>query len=79
VVRPNQIISSDISQKKLTFIMFARNEQTVKRRVVLLNFPSKLRDTVMGSFSPDDAVDDVEQITSGTVNRYAVTVNTEEV
>lgn len=71
MVRPNQILSR--SGKELTFIMFARSESQVKRRVVALNFPGKY---LMSGLSTD-AVTNVEVISEGGVNRYAVTVDIE--
>lgn len=75
MVRPNQIISSDIKNGKLTFIMFARDESTVKRRVALLNFPGKFIMNLGNSSYVDQVVDNVELVSEGMVNRYAVTLN----
>lgn len=73
MVRPNQIIASNIQNGELTFIMFARTEEQVKRRVLLLNFPSL---GLQALTNPDDFVTNVQLVTEGMVNRYAVTVNT---
>lgn len=76
MVRPNQIISSDIDKGELTFIMFAMSEPQIKRRVVALNFPGfYLRSTLKGD-TPTDIVKDVRVVSSGMVNRYAVTIDT---
>lgn len=76
MVRPNQIIQREGSE--LTFLMFARSENQVSRRVVMLNFPGVyLRKVVLGDVAIGDLVTEVEKITEGTVNRYAVTLDTE--
>lgn len=79
MVRPNQIVDFSIEDKTATFLMFAMSENVVKRRVILLNFPSKIRDIVLGEMAPDDFITDVELVTSGVVNRYAVTVDLGEI
>lgn len=78
MVRPNQIIQSDIENGTLTFIMFARSEEQVARRVLLLNFPGKgLKALIEGR--KDEIVKDVQLLTEAMVNRYAVTLNTGEI
>lgn len=76
MVRPNQIIQSNLEDGELTFLMFARSVKQVKRRVLYLNFPSTIRSTILGDEDVDDFIKRVEVVTTGTVNRYAVTVNT---
>ena len=73
MVRPNQIIDSDVENKQLTFIMFARSEEAVKRRVLFLNFPGK---ALMSGFDTS-AISEVEVVSEGLVTRYAVTVDLE--
>lgn len=77
MVRPNQIIKSNLDNGELTFLMFARSESQVKRRVLLINFPSVAADLLMSDASVDDYISNVRQVTSGRVNRYAVTVDTD--
>lgn len=79
MVRPNQIIESDVENGELTFILFARNEEQVKRRVLWINFPQTIRRTLFGDESVDDFVKRVQQVTTGKVNRYAVTIDTRKV
>lgn len=76
MVRPNQIIESNIEENELTFIMFARTEKQVKRRVLLLNFPSLGLQAIK---NPDKFVKRIQLVTEGMVNRWAVTVDTERV
>lgn len=71
MVRPNQIIQR--SGTELTFIMFARSEKAVARRVLLLNFPGK----AIKSGLDDRAVEEVEVLSEGMVSRYAVTIDIE--
>lgn len=73
MVRPNQIISS--TSNTLTFLMFARSEPQVKRRVLLLNFPGKMIPAVLKREDLDQYIRNVELATEGMVNRYKVTVN----
>lgn len=54
--------------------MFARSESQVNRRVVALNFPGKYLTSGLST----DAVTNTEIISEGMVNRYAVTVDVEE-
>lgn len=78
MVRPNQIIDSNIETGELTFIMFAMTEEQVARRVLLMNFPFKgMRVLMQGR--KDEVVEDVEIFKEGIVNRYAVTLNTREI
>ena len=80
MVRPNQIIRSDLDSGELTFLMFARSPEQVKRRVLFINFPSTIRRTMFGGDEEvDDFITEVRQVTEGTVNRYAVTINTTEI
>lgn len=74
MVRPNQIIESDVEKKQLTFIMFARSEEQVKRRVLFLNFPGK----AIRSGLDTSPITNVEVVSEGMVKRYAVTVNLAE-
>jgi hypothetical protein len=74
MVRPNQIINSNIDGGELTFIMFAQSEKQVKRRVVLINFPMRISSIVFGDKTADDYVTETKLISEGNVNRYAVTV-----
>jgi len=76
MVRPNQIIAS--TDTTLTFLMFARSEKQVKRRVMLLNFPG-LAIQLLKRGSLDQYVEGVELVTEGIVNRYEVTVDIEAV
>lgn len=78
MVRPNQIISSDSEEGTLTFIMFARSEDMVKRRVLFLNFPRSAPRVLLGSKEVDDFVEEVQPVTEGMVNRYAVTLNVKD-
>lgn len=77
MVRPNQIVEFSTDEKTATFLMFARSEKTVKRRVLLLNFPSLLPTVLMDG--TDEFVENVQLITSGRVNRYAVKVDLNQV
>lgn len=79
MVRPNQIIRSDTARGRLTFLMFAQSEEQVKRRVVFTNFPKTVITTRTGETSIDDIVENVELVSDGVTNRYAVTVNTNEI
>jgi len=79
MVRPNQIIRSDTARGRLTFLMFAQSEAQVKRRVVFTNFPKTVITTRTGETSIDDIVENVELVSDGVTNRYAVTVNTNEI
>lgn len=74
MVRPNQIIKS--GDNELTFLMFARSENAVKRRVLFINFPPKVVDVVLGDETVDQHISNVELATEGRVNRYKVTVDT---
>lgn len=76
MVRPNQIISSDLEVGQFTFAMFARSESQVKRRVLLLNFPGIfVMETVLGDQQVDEFITNVRLISTGAVNRYAVAVD----
>lgn len=76
MVRPNQIIQSDPEEGRLTFIMFARSERMVKRRVMALNFPGEFPSLVLGEKDVDDVVVDVTLLNDGVLtNRYAVSVD----
>lgn len=74
MVRPNQIIERD--GDKLTFLMFARSEPQVKRRVLALNFPMAYFKRLFISSETTKPVTEVRQFTEGTVNRYEVVVDT---
>lgn len=74
MVRPNQIIDSDVENGKLIFIMFARSEEAVKRRVLFLNFPGQF----IKSGLDTSAVTEVQLMIEGNINRYAVTVEPAE-
>lgn len=76
MVRPNQIVEFE-PQESITFLMFARNEETVKRRVLWLNFPSTIRKTLLGDAEVDDFVENVQLQTGGMVNRYTVELSLE--
>lgn len=76
MVRPNQIIKS--TDTTLTFLMFARSNQQVKRRVLLLNFPGKAVRLILQD-DIDNVIENVSIRTEGAVNRYNVTVNTDEI
>jgi len=75
MVRPNQIISSDVEKGTLTFIMFAMTEEQVARRVLLMNFPVKGVKALLEG-RKDEIVENVEVFKEGMINRYAVTLNT---
>ena len=77
MVRPNQIIERN--GKELTFLMFARSEEQVKRRVVALNFPTHYLSTFFSDASATEIVNNVELMTEGSVNRYAVTIDTADI
>lgn len=79
MVRPNQVIRSDPARGRFTFIMFAQTEGQVKRRVVFANYPKTIITTRIGDTSIDDIVENVELVSDGVANRYAVTVNTNEI
>jgi len=80
MVRPNQIIESDLESGALTFLMFARSPEQVKRRVLFINFPQTIRRVTLGGEEEvDDFISKVQTVTTGTVNRYAVTVNTDKI
>lgn len=79
MVRPNQIVRFEPDKGEVTFLMFAMSEKTVKRRVLFLNFPSTISDVLFGDMSVDDFIKEVELVTEGMVNRYAVTVDTSAV
>lgn len=73
MVRPNQII--DATTESFTFIMFARNESTVKRRVLILNFPSVFIPKTLIREDLDKYINSVEIMTEGEIKRYAVEVD----
>lgn len=75
MVRPNQVISSNLDQNELTFIMFAQSEQQVKRRVLFLNFPSVIIPVMLGDAEIDDFIAQIQLVTEGMVNRWAVTID----
>jgi len=78
MVRPNQIIKSDVEKGTLTFIMFARSEEQVSRRVLLMNFPvNGFKALIQGR--KDEIVENIQLFNEGIVNRYAVTINTREI
>lgn len=78
MVRPNQIVSKDESE--LSFIMFARSEDQVKRRVLMLNFPyAYFSDILMGDLETSDVITKVELLMESNVNRYVVTVDVDEI
>jgi len=79
MVRPNQLVNLDTERKQATFLMFARSDGTVKRRTLLINFPSKIIDITLGGKTPSDFVSDVTKVTEGKVNRYAVTIDLNEI
>jgi len=74
MVRPNQIVEFRPESGQIGFLMFARNERVVKRRVVFINFPSVIPDVLIGGKTVDDYVSGVTLVTKGRVNRYKVTV-----
>jgi len=75
MVRPNQVIASDTSAGTLTFIMFGRSPAQAEKRVLALNFPGKYARMRLEGSDPTQYVEGVKQVTSGMVNRYAVTIN----
>lgn len=75
MVRPNQIIDSDVRNSTLTFIMFARDEEVAERRVLLANFPGKFIGNMLGGGEMKQKVSRTELVSEGLVNRYAVTVS----
>lgn len=77
MVRPNQIVET--GDGTLTFLMFARSESQVKRRVLLLNFPRAYTQKVINREPLDKYVTKTELVTEGRVNRYKVTVDLTEV
>lgn len=76
MVRPNQIIERNGTE--FTFLMFARSEGVVERRVLLINYPGKTINRFLSGEDLGEVVVNTELITEGRVNRYAVTVNTEK-
>lgn len=77
MVRPNQIIQA--TEDTFTFLMFARSESQVKRRVLLLNFPGKILPAILRGDDLDRFITEVTLQTEGIVNRYRVTVDLEEI
>jgi len=76
MVRPNQIIEREGTE--FTFLMFARSEGVVERRVLLINFPGQTISRFLSGEDLGEAVVNTELITEGNVNRYAVTIDTEK-
>lgn len=75
MVRPNQIIESDLVDNTLTFIIFAQTESMAARRTLLINFPTKAINLSTKEPISTDAVLSVVRMTGGLVNKYAVTVD----
>lgn len=76
MVRPNQIIASDIDDNSLTFIIFAQSQKQAARRVMMVNFPVASIPLIVSGTGLTDPVTETRVVSEGTVNRYAVTVDT---
>lgn len=79
MVRPNQIVEFDPENNEIGFLMFARSEPMVKRRVLFINFPSVIPDVLLGDKTVDDFVKRTKLITEGRVNRYEVVLDTSRI
>jgi len=75
MVRPNQIVNSDPENKEFEFIMFARSEETVQRRVLAINFPSiYFKQVLFGDKEVQNFITNTTLVSEGRVNRYTVTL-----
>jgi hypothetical protein len=79
MVRPNQIIDSDLDRGEITFLMFARSAKKVQRRVLFLNFPGWFIKSKVSGEDPFNAIAGTELVSMGPINRYAVTVDIDEI
>lgn len=59
--------------------MFGRDEKTAKRRVLFINFPSKLPEVLFEDRTVDDFISSTEVVTEGFINRYKVSVRRDEI